>query len=295
MSKSSICAQPRFSASRAAAAPSLAVLASLMLGACAGSGLELPDLAQSSATGAANGEIETSALAPATPAVPVTADATGNEKAAISKVKEPAVVAKARDLREAGDKTAALALLDEASDKNPDDRLLRRERGLLALDLGRIAEARTHLAAADDPANPDWRVKSALGAAHAASGDHTAADKEFAAALKLAPEHPSILNNMALSHALAGRHDEAEKMLRRVAAAKDGSGRAKQNLALILGLSGRVEEAREVSEAALPKQMAAANVSYLERLRSGGRVSRAKRDADTASDTTIGALDNRSR
>lgn len=269
---------------------SLAIAAMLALGGCAGSGLELGELSQSSnevATAAPSGNIETGSLAPVADASAQTAVKTSASAA------EPPVVARARALRETGDKLAAMTLLDEASAKNPSDKLLLAERGLLALDLGRIPEARKLLKEADDDKAPDWRIKSALGSAHAASGDHKSAQKEFAAALKLAPDHPSILNNMALSQALEGRHDEAEKLLRRVATSKHGGDRAKQNLALILGLSGNIDEARQVSEDALPKPVAAANLSYLERLRSGARVSRARHDSDnqSAAAATLGALD----
>ena len=287
----SIIASDRMRASHRAitlVSSSLAIAATLVLGGCAGSGLDLGELGQSSTAVAIApaGAIETGSL----PAVPETPG-----KAAA--VKEPPVVAKARALREAGDKTAAMTLLDEASAKSPADKVLLKERGLLALDLGRIAEARKLLKEADDDKAPDWRVKSALGSAHAASGDHKSAQKEFAAALKLAPDHPSILNNMALSQALEGRHEDAEKLLRRVATSRHGGDRAKQNLALILGLSGNIDEARQVSEAALPQPVAAANVSYLERLRSSTRVSRARRDGDeqTAATATLGALDSANR
>ena len=269
---------------------SIAVIVALSLGGCAGSGLDLPELAQSgdASSATASGKIETGSLPP------VAGEAQQSEA---PKASDSAAVTKARSLREAGDKVAAMTLLDEASAKNPDDKALLAERGLLALDLGRIGEARKLLTAANASDKPDWRIKSALGSALAASGDHAGAAKEFAAALKLAPEHPSILNNMALSHALEGRHEEAEKLLRRVASARQGGDRAKQNLALILGLSGKIDEAREVSEAALPKPVAAANVSYLERLRSGTRISRARpeTDGDNAAETTLGALDNRNR
>ncbi len=272
---------------------SLAIAATLALGGCAGSGFELGELTQSSnevAAAAPSGNIETGSLAPV-------ADASARAGAKTATAAAPPVVAKARALRETGDKVAAMKLLDEANAKSPSDKLLLAERGLLALDLGRIPEARKLLKEADDDKAPDWRIKSALGSAHAASGDHKSAQKEFAAALKLAPDHPSILNNMALSQALEGRHDDAEKLLRRVATSKHGGDRAKQNLALILGLSGNIDEARQVSEDALPKPVAAANLSYLERLRSGARVSRARHDSDheSAAAATLGALDTARR
>ncbi|MBL8565730.1 MAG: tetratricopeptide repeat protein [Hyphomicrobiaceae bacterium] len=275
---------------KSAAVPLVLTLATA-LGGCAGSGLDLPDLASApaeSTTASSGGAIETGSLPPVSaksdPATTDTADAGASL---------PPAIAKAREQRAAGDKLAAMETLEAAGKAAPDDRMISRERGLLALELGRIGEARKLLMAADDAKAPDWRLKSALGSAHAASGDQKAAQREFQAALKLAPDHPSILNNLALSYALEGRHGEAERLLRRAATNRADGDRAKQNLALILGLNGNIDEARKLSEASLPKPVAAANVSYLERLRSSGvKVSRVDRDGDdvTAGATTIGAL-----
>lgn len=275
--------------SRSAAAPlALILAAALGLGGCAGSGLELPQLAgAASEDGATAPAAVTSSMPP--PAIAAAATAT----AAASEEKLPAAVVRAREQRAAGDKPGAMKTLEAASAKAPGDKLIARERGLLALETGRVAEARRLLASADDAKSPDWRVKSALGAAHAASGDFESAHKAFQAALGLAPDHPSILNNMALAYALEGRHTQAEGLLRRAAAASVDGKRARQNLALILGLNGDLEEARKVSEAALPKPVAAANVSYLEKLRASGvKVSRARRDGEDRSldETTVGAL-----
>ncbi|MFN3867677.1 MAG: tetratricopeptide repeat protein [Hyphomicrobiaceae bacterium] len=272
---------------RAPIAVVIAVAASAMLGGCAGTDLELPMLANGEDTASAASErVETASL----PAV--ASDKADAEKSADNL--HPAI-AKARELRAGGDKPGALAVLDEAARQAKADTSITRERGLLALELGRIEDARRLLKQADDKKAPDWRIKSALGSAHAAAGDFKAAAAAFDEAQKLAPNHPSILNNMALALALEGRHKEAEPLLRRAAAARTDGERAKQNLALILGLSGNIDEARKVSEAALPKPLAAANVSYLERLRTSGvQVSRARRESvdESPAATQIGALEN---
>ena len=100
--------------------------------------------------------------------------------------------------------------------------------------------------------------------------------------------HPSIL-----SYALDGRRDQAEKLLRTAARGKAAAPKAKQNLALLLGLNGNLDEARKVSEASLPKEMVTSNISYLERLKSGGgQVSRAERKPvdESIATTTLGSL-----
>ncbi|MGD9785363.1 MAG: tetratricopeptide repeat protein [Hyphomicrobiaceae bacterium] len=285
---------PRASAPTAAilrASPLIsAAVAALLAGGCAGSGLELDSLA--SAEPDSSAKIETSALPPASTgskAETIPASPAGDAPEAVS---HPAI-AKSRQLRANGDLEGAAAALDQDSSG---DIAVIKERGLLALERGRIAEAKTLLGKADKKSTaPDWRIKSALGSALAASGDQPAAQKAFAEALVLAPDHPSILNNLALSYALDGRHAEAEKMLRRAATSRSANGRAKQNLALLLGLSGQIEEARAVSEAALPKDVSRANMSYLEGLRTGVQVSRAappRSDEDgTPASAMLDALD----
>jgi Flp pilus assembly protein TadD len=179
--------------------------------------------------------------------------------------KAAAVLAEVRQVRAAGDKRRALALLEKAAAQYPDDRAVAGERGLLALELGQVSRAKQELEKALDPDAPDWRLHSGLGAALSASGRQQEAQLQFAKALALAPEHPAVLNNLALSYALDGRPEEAEKLLRRASAGSSAeSARAKQNLALILGLNGRLEEARQVAQTMLPSDQAAANVSYLE-------------------------------
>lgn len=267
----------------------LSLSLSLLLAACSGSGLELTDIAETPAdthSAQLSSPIETGALGP------IERPAAAKAPAEVADSRHGADIAKARMLRQNGDLKSAMHALQAASAKAPDDKALLKERGLLALELGQIADAKTLLGKADDPASPDWRIKSALGSAHAASGDQAAAQREFSAALKLAPDHPSILNNLALSYALDGRRKEAEELLRRAAKSPDRAAKAKQNLALLLGLDGRIEEAREVSESALPKEMASANISYLEKLKAGPRVSRSERRTDEGdtSQTTIGAL-----
>ncbi|MCB1521276.1 MAG: O-antigen ligase C-terminal domain-containing protein [Hyphomicrobiaceae bacterium] len=269
-------------------ASAAAVAMTVILGGCAGSGLELPGMEASAQRSTSASEIETSALQ-----APSTVGSTSREAMPGTDTMPPEIAA-ARAKRDAGDLEGAAGELERAKGSGASELAIVKERGFLALERGRIAEAKTLLRKADKSGEPDWRVKSALGSAHAASGDQTAAQRAFAAALELAPDHPSVLNNLALSYALDGRHDEAEKLLRRAATQKTAAMKTKQNLALILGLGGKLDEAREVSEATLPKDVARANISYLERLRSGARVSRSeskKAGEPDAGSAILGALD----
>ena len=181
-----------------------------------------------------------------------------------------ATLAYARALRQSGTVQQAVAVLDKASALRPADKRLILERGLLALDLGEPAKAEPLLRKAQDDKAPSWRLHSALGTALASRGKQQEAQVEFAKALALAPDHPSILNNLALSYALDGKTDEAERLLRKARLAKSAPDPAKvqQNLALVLGLNGKYEESRRAGSAALEPDRAQENVAYLQALAS---------------------------
>src|SRR5262249_55326734 len=142
------------------------------------------------------------------------------------------------------------------------------ERGLLTLDLGDPAKAEVLLRSAHDPKAPDWRLHSALGAALASRGNQHDAQIQFTKALALAPNHPSVLNNLAMSYALDGKAAEAEKVLRSIVPAKSNAEETKlqQNLALVLGLGGKYADARGAVGTILPPDTASANVIYLQKL-----------------------------
>ncbi len=201
-----------------------------------------------------------------------------------------AVIADARKLRLAGDKLKSLEVLDAAGDKDPKDKDLMKERGLVALEVGKVRQAETLLRRAFDASEPDWRLHSGLGAALAAQGKQPEAQLQFAKALELAPDHPSVLNNLALSYALDGKHDDAEKLLKRVTGTKGAEPKAQQNLALLVGLKGNVGEARKLSESVLPPDTTRINVSYLESLRAGGERATVSR-AEPAAPPAVAAAD----
>lgn len=245
--------------------------AALLTSACAQSGLNLPNLSLADAdagpSSITTGSITSSPLGPIGSSDPLASTPLSARSAE--------ALTKARSLRANKKKAKALAVLESASKDDPDNKVLLRERGLLAADLGRIDDAKGLLRSSIDPANPDWRTHSALGSALASEGRHSEAQKEFARALELVPDHPSVLNNLALSYALDGKHDRAEAMLRQ--AANSGAGaKSKQNLALLLGLKGRTEEAHKVAASVLPPETASSNSNYLRDLQmDNAKVSRA--------------------
>lgn len=225
-----------------------AFAALLVLAGCAGgidpaalpqSGFSLDDLPSSDTARASDKQRDKAAVkAAATPTgekAPETASAVPAASAAAPS-KGTAQLSEARQLRKAGDKAKALAVLDRAAESGAADPAVATERGLLALELGALDKARTLLQAATSADPSDWRAHLGLGTTLAAEGKHKDAQVAFAAALKIAPGHPSVLNNMALSLAMDGKHQEAEKLLRRAAETKDAKPHAKQNLALVQAL-----------------------------------------------------------
>jgi Flp pilus assembly protein TadD len=192
-------------------------------------------------------------------------DASGKEF-----VKEPRdankAIAYARNLKAIGEKRQALAVLQQASNFNAGHRALNSEYGRLALELDQVSVAQQLLEAADDPANPDWRVISARGTVLAKQGSYRDAIPLYERALALAPNQPSILNNLALAHAMEGQADKAEPLLKRAAAADGKDPRVNQNLSLVLGLQGKYDEARVVAARDLPATNAADNVDYVRRI-----------------------------
>jgi Flp pilus assembly protein TadD len=192
-----------------------------------------------------------------------------------------AALAYAQALRASGAKREAMAVLDRAAAAakgTGPDRRLQLERGLMALDVGEPAKAEKLLRAAYNAKAPDWRLHSGLGAALASRGRQQEAQLQFAKALALAPDHPSVLNNLALSYALDGKVADAERLLRKAQRTSARPPQVQQNLALVLGLAGKWDEARTLAEAALPPAKAGDNVAYLQRL-SGAKASAAQASA----------------
>ncbi len=171
-----------------------------------------------------------------------------------------AALAAAVILRRQGDRAGALALLDASGPHAPNDARLLRDRGLLSLELGAVSRARDHLRKAVANGSRDWQTHSALGSALAAGGDQKGAQRHFADALKLMPDNPVVLNNLALSLALDGRRGEAEQMLRRVAAnpQKARDARVAQNLALVSKISERDGKAASKPTETVPAKQSAA-------------------------------------
>ena len=178
---------------------------------------------------------------------------------------EPAL-SYAKNLKAMGEKRRALAVLQQAAVYHGDRPELASEYGRLALALGQVKVAEKVLAQADIPSKPDWRVISARGTALAKQGRYLDSIPFFERALALAPDHPSVLNNLALAKAMGGDAANAEGLLRQAVAQGADSKRVRQNLALVLGLQGRYDESATVGAQDQPAPVAAADTAALRKL-----------------------------
>lgn len=175
-------------------------------------------------------------------------------------------LAYAKNLKAMGEKRKAMAVLQQLASTNGQNRELASEYGRLALDLDQVRVAEGLLQAADDPSNPDWRVIAARGTIHAKKGEYRQAIPYYERALTLAPEHPSLLNNLALAHAMNGEATKAEPLLRRAAETGTPNPKVRQNLALVVGLQGRYDESRQIGAQDQPPQVAAADTQTIRQL-----------------------------
>src|SRR3979411_3092153 len=169
-------------------------------------------------------------------------------------------------LRAAGQRSQAVAMLEQATIGQPDNKALLAGYGRALADNGNFQQAFDVLSRAHTPDDPDWRILSAQGAVLDQLGRYEEARQYYASALKIAPQEPSVLSNLGLSYVLTKDLPKAEETLRRAYGGADADARVRLNLALVVGLQGRVAEAESIVKADRPAQEAEANVASLRRL-----------------------------
>jgi len=171
-----------------------------------------------------------------------------------------ASLAYAAALRANGQHPQAVAVLQRASVVNVGDRDVAAAYGKALADIGRLEEAASVLSQAHSEDRPNWRVLSTLGSVADQSGNPRQAREYYHRALQIAPEEPSILNNLGLSYMLTKELPLAEETLRRAASRAPGNARIQGNLALVLRLQGKTSEAAAVEiQGVAPRASAAAN------------------------------------
>jgi Flp pilus assembly protein TadD len=122
-------------------------------------------------------------------------------------------IAYAAALRSLDRHDEAAAVLERAIMSNPEDGPIARAYGQTLLSLGRTDQAIEVLSRAHTADNPDWRVLSALGVAADKKGRHPDARAHYVAALRIVPNNPDILINLAISHAISGNRAESQRAI----------------------------------------------------------------------------------
>jgi Flp pilus assembly protein TadD len=182
-------------------------------------------------------------------------------------------------LRATGQKSQAVAVLEQATIAHPGNKALLAGYGRALADNGNFQQSLDVLSQAHSPDNPDWRILSAQGAALDQLGRFEEARQYYTSALKIVPEEPSVLSNFALSYVLAKDLPMAEEILRRAHGRAGTDPRVRANLALVVGLRGNIAEAEKIAKADLPPEEGAANVAQLKLLLSRKENARAEMDS----------------
>lgn len=177
-----------------------------------------------------------------------------------------AVLNYSRALRATEQRAQAVAVLEQASIRNPRDMKLLGAYGRALAEAGDLKQALDVLSRAHTPDNPDWRILNAQGAVLDQMGRHAEAQRHYSTALKIVPGESSVLSNLGLSYALMKDLKRAEATLRRAGQQSNTDPKVRQNLALVVALQGRFSEAEKIARADLPEHEAAANVAYLRQM-----------------------------
>jgi Flp pilus assembly protein TadD len=172
----------------------------------------------------------------------------------------------ARGLRNIGQRNQAVAVLQSAVAKSPNDLELLAAFGKALSEAGELKRAQEVLARAHTPERPDWRVLSAQGAVADQLGDHQQAQTLYLTALRLKPNEPAILTNLGLSYALSKQLPQAESVLRQAANMPGADARTRQNLSLVLGLQGKFPEAEQVARVDMSTVDAAQSVGSIRQM-----------------------------
>lgn len=111
---------------------------------------------------------------------------------------------------------------------------------------------------------PDnWEAWSLLGVAYDQTKRADDALPAWRTALKLSPDNPAVLTNMAMARLMAGDIAGAEPLLRTAVAQKTATLQERQDLALVLGLEDKMPEAEKLLRQDLPPEVADANLAWL--------------------------------
>ncbi len=242
-----------------------ALTASLLLGACSASTSMLPSIAMKPSDTTTGATADNSAPTSPQSELQKATIYWGQEYAKKPTELQPALNY-AKDLKALGEKQRALAVLQQATLIHGNNQELAGEYGRLALELEQVGIANQMLTIADDPTKPDWRVVSARGTVMAKQSKYDEAIPFYERALTLAPDNPTVMNNLAMAYAMTGDPKKAEGILRQALVAPGATPKVRENLSLVLGLQGRYDESKAIAAGVLNADAASSNADYLKQM-----------------------------
>src|SRR3978361_2114735 len=130
-------------------------------------------------------------------------------------------------LRATGQRSQAVAVLEQATIAHPGNKALLAGYGRRAADNGNFQQAFDVLSRAHTPDDPDWRILSAQGAVLDQLGRRDEARQYYGSALKIVPYASSVLSNLGLSYLLSKELPKAEETLRRANSRSDANPRVR--------------------------------------------------------------------
>src|SRR3981081_1849687 len=111
-----------------------------------------------------------------------------------------AALAYGQALRATGQRSQAVAVLEQATIAHPGNKPLMAGYGRALADNGNFQQALDVLGQAHTPDDPDWRILSAQGAVLDQLGRFEEARQYYSSALKIMPDEPVVLSNLGLSY-----------------------------------------------------------------------------------------------
>ncbi len=171
-----------------------------------------------------------------------------------------------RGLRALTRSKEAVAVMQSAAVKSPNDYDILGAYGKALADDGQLIQARDVLTRSYTPERPNWAIMSVQGSIADQLGDHQAAQEFYRGALKIAPGEPNVLSNLGLSYALDKQLPAAEASLRQAAADPRADRRVRDNLALVLALQGKFKEAEQINLQDMSPAEASANIAAVKRM-----------------------------
>ena len=164
--------------------------------------------------------------------------------------------------RKLGKSAVAVALMQDAEKRQPDNQKIPPQLGYALIDAGRYEDA---IGVFDDIIKRDPNnalAYSGKGVAFDKSGKHLAAQDLYRQALKIAPGSLSIENNLAMSCILGNQLDQAIPILEALAEKNPDNKTIRHNLALAYGLKKETKKADALNRKDLPPDQVKENDKF---------------------------------